>query len=153
MTKVNLTDTWRGRIVAYAPLFLWIGVIFFLSSNNGSMEQTSRFIGPLLHFLFPAASEQTLQAYHGYIRKTAHFTEYAMLAIIAIRTFSAGRREAFPLRIALMAILTVAAVAVIDEWNQSYIPTRTGSAADVALDLFGGVSAAAAWLIWKRAAR
>ena len=32
-------------LLAYAPLFVWIGVIFFLSSNLGSAAHT--FVGPL----------------------------------------------------------------------------------------------------------
>ena len=64
----------RALLLQYAPVVFWIAVIFFLSSDQGSMSQTSRFIRPLLEFLFPAAPEETLLIYHGYIRKAAHFT-------------------------------------------------------------------------------
>ncbi len=79
--------SWRERLWLYAPLFLWIGVIFYLSSSQGAMSNTSRFIRPFLEWMFPFATEETLQIYHGYIRKFAHFFEYAMLGFFASRAF------------------------------------------------------------------
>src|SRR6185295_11638190 len=87
------TKLWRVRFMLYAPLFLWVGVIFLLSSGSGSMAATSRIIRPLLEFLFPTASEESLQLMHHYIRKCAHFTEYAVLAWLALRAFTRGTVE------------------------------------------------------------
>src|SRR5687767_13318109 len=81
------TADWRGRFFRYAPLILWVGVIFFLSSGQAAMSQTSRFIRPLLEFLFSGVPEETLIAYHSYIRKFAHFAVYAVLAFWAARAF------------------------------------------------------------------
>src|SRR5687768_17166855 len=86
------SDKWRGRIIRFAPIILWVGVIFYLSSESGSMTQTSRFIGPLLHFLFPAAPEETIAAYHAFIRKSAHFFEYAILALLVFRAAATSDR-------------------------------------------------------------
>ena len=78
----------RGRISRYAPLILWIGIVLFASTGNASMAQTSRFIRPLLEFLFPNTPAETLQIYHAYIRKSAHFIEYAILAFWTARAFA-----------------------------------------------------------------
>lgn len=143
---------WRGRLFAYAPLFLWVGVIFLLSSGQGSMEQTSRFIGPLLEFLLPGASNETVVLYHGYIRKSAHFVEYAVLAILSFRAFSADLKSR-SLRY-LVTVLLVAAVASIDEINQSFEPSRTAAISDVLLDLSGGITAILTiWLFGRRQIR
>lgn len=130
----------RERIFRYAPLFLWIAVIFFLSSNLGSMSNTSRFIRPLLLFLFPTAPEEILLIYHGYIRKAAHLTEYAILAFFAARAFSNSKQKIlhkfwFPLSLALVVLISS-----LDEINQSYLSSRTGSIYDVILDTCGGLS-------------
>lgn len=101
------------------------------------MSQTSRFIRPLLEFLFPAAPEQTLIIYHSYIRKAAHFTEYAILAFLAVRALAATARL-HTWRF-ILPLLLVVAVAVIDEFNQSFEVSRTGSIQDVLLDISGGV--------------
>jgi len=134
-------QNWRGRLLRYAPIVFWTGVIFFLSSSNGSMTETSLFIRPLLHFLLPTATEATIQIVHGYIRKAAHVTEYAILALLIIRAlarssyaFLRGLRYALPL-------VLVAAVAVTDELNQSFEASRTGSVRDVLLDIAGGLAA------------
>ncbi len=124
----------------YAPLVLWIGVIMFLSSGQASMSNTSRFIRPLLIFLFPGAPEEILNIYHGYIRKAAHVTVYAILAFWAFRAFyqsSLTRLREFWYAFASLLVLLVAA---IDETNQSYLASRSGSIYDVILDMAGGVS-------------
>ena len=128
---------WHERIVRYVPLFLWVGFIFLMSSSTGSMSETSRFIRPLLEFLFPGATEETLRLYHGYIRKFAHVAEYAILAVFACRAFRAqpDRRGLS----AVFAICLVIVVAILDESNQSFNSARTGSANDVVIDLAGGL--------------
>ena len=103
------------------------------------MAETSRFIRPLLHFLFPSAPEEILQTYHGYIRKLAHLTEYAILAFFAARAFVNSSKNLLRNYWFIFAFLVVFAVACIDEFNQSFNAARTGSPYDVALDCAGGV--------------
>lgn len=132
-------NKWRGRFIVYAPLFLWIGVIFFFSSTQGAMQNTSRFIRPLLEWLFPAASLETLTIYHGYIRKFAHFAEYAALAFFASRAFLRSSSAFLRKHWAIFAMVLVALIASIDEFNQSFNSLRTGAIYDVLLDCFGGI--------------
>lgn len=122
----------------YAPLVLWIGVIFFLSSAFASFSGTSRFIGPLLVFLFPGATAEMLLAYHGYIRKFAHFAEYAVLAFFAARALTDSSIEVLRKFWYAASIILVLVVAILDETNQAFISTRTGSAWDVLIDVAGG---------------
>jgi VanZ family protein len=130
--------TWRATFIRYAPLIFWIGVIFFLSSDQGSMSHTSFFVRPILKFLFSSASEETLQTLHGYIRKAAHFTEYAILAYFAARTFSKSSINRLRARRYLLPLIIVTVVALLDEFNQSFEASRTSSIWDVLLDIFGG---------------
>jgi VanZ family protein len=131
---------WRGRIVRYAPLVLWIGLIMFLSSGQASMSNTSRVIRPLLIFLFPAAPEEILNVYHGYVRKAAHVTVYAILAFWAFRAFFSSSHRIVRGFWYCFAFAVVLLVAAIDETNQSYISSRTGSVYDVLLDAIGGAA-------------
>ena len=137
---------WRNRFLAFAPLFIWIAVIFYLSSDQGSMSRTSLFVRPLLEFFFPTANEATLQIYHGYVRKAAHLTEYAILGGLTVRAiYSTFQSQTFTY---LVAILIVAAVAIADEVGQSFRPTRTGSVTDVLIDIAGGTTLIGlVWLI------
>jgi VanZ family protein len=132
----------RRWLTAYAPLFVWIITVLSLGSFIGSMKETSKVIRPLLEFLFPSASPETLTVYHVYIRKLAHITEYAVLAFLAVRalratTISRLRNYRFAL-----AVLIVLAVASVDEFHQSFEATRTSTPWDVVIDMIGGVVAA-----------
>ena len=103
------------------------------------MSQTSRFIRPLLEFLFPAAPEETLHLYHGYLRKFAHFAEYAILAFLALRAFATSSSAAVQKYRYLLSLAVVVLIAAIDEANQGFSAARTGSAWDVLLDISGGI--------------
>lgn len=102
------------------------------------MDETSRIIGPVLKFLFPAASDETLHLYHFYTRKLAHLTEYAILGFFAVRTFARTRHPIFHKYRNILGLAVVLAIASIDEINQSFEPTRTGALGDVMLDVAGG---------------
>lgn len=131
----------RVRLWTYAPLLLWIGVIFYLSSDQGSMSSTSWVIGPVLQFLFPGAPEETIRLYHGYVRKFAHFAAYAVLGVLAARAFVSNETTRIARHWFAFSIGVVLLTAVIDEANQSLSSTRTGSIYDVAIDGLGGLAA------------
>lgn len=97
------------------------------------MNETSRFIRPLLQFLFPNADAATLTFYHGLIRKGAHLFEYAVLGFLAYRALGIAKYRP------IVAMIVVVAVAAIDELNQSFNPARTSSPWDVGLDVLGGI--------------
>jgi VanZ family protein len=150
MTTNNLTNhIRRRRIFRYAPLVLWIGVIFFASTILGSMSNTSRFIRPLLVFLFPTAPEETLVIYHAYIRKFAHFAEYAILAFFAARAFSTSSVKLLQKFWFVFVFVLVLFVATIDEANQSFNPARTGSIYDILLDAAGGLTMLILYYIYR----
>ena len=140
----------HGRLARYAPLVLWIVVIFFMSSGEASMQQTSRFIRPLLEFLFPNAPAATIELYHGFIRKCAHFTEYGILALLASAAFFKSSKHLVRHYWYSAALGLVLLVASLDEFNQSFEPSRTSSPWDVLLDCFGGlVIVSIFWLLSK----
>lgn len=97
-------------------------------------------IRPLLEWLFPAAAAGTLDVYHGYIRKLAHFTEYAALAFLAARAFWHSSQTFLSNFWFVWAFLIVALVASVDEYNQSFNPLRTASVYDTLLDMAGGAT-------------
>ena len=103
------------------------------------MSNTSRFIRPLLEFLFPNVPEETLIIYHGYIRKLAHLTEYAILAFWASRAFRGSSAELLQKFWFIVSLALVFLVASIDEYNQSFNSLRTGSIYDVLIDVSGGL--------------
>jgi VanZ family protein len=135
-------------LTAYAPLVIWTVLTLGLGSGAASMSETSRIIGPLLKFLFPSADADTLYLYHAAIRKLAHVFQYGVLCLFALRAFGIYRRQI------VLALCYVGLVAVVDEVNQSFDPTRTATPLDVLLDLFGGAIAVLIYLWvsrwWRR---
>ncbi len=139
-----------SRVVRYAPLIIWIALIFLASSTTGAMSNTSRVIRPLLIWLFPNAPEDVITTYHGYIRKSAHFIEYAILAFWASRAFWGSARELLGRYWYGIAFAVVLLTASLDEFNQSFNPLRTSSPYDVALDCVGGLTMIAVLVAYRR---
>ena len=135
LTSKNSLPAWS---LAYAPLILWIGLIFVFSSAAASASQTSRIMEPILRFFFSSATGETIQQIHFFIRKCAHFTEYALLAFWAVRAWTRSSYYAVAKYRYPLAILLVLIVASLDEFNQSFEPSRTSTPWDVLLDCVGG---------------
>ena len=151
MVLENSNRFWRReQIILYAPLLIWIGVIFFLSSGEGASTRTSIIIRPILEFLFPAALPETITFYHGIIRKCAHFAEYAVLGLLACRAFASATQSFLGRHSYFAAIVLALAVAGSDEFNQSFNPARTSSPFDVLLDLSGGLTATLFYFLLTR---
>lgn len=137
MVLGNSKNLRRDLLVAFAPFLIWIAIIFFLSSQQGSADETSLIIGPLLNYFFPDLTETSRQSVHFFIRKTAHFAEYAVLAFFSLRAVSVVIKNnwRYP-----KALSIVATIAILDELNQSFEPSRTSSVYDVLLDITGGTA-------------
>lgn len=144
----------RRVILLWLPVVLWLGVILSFSSDAASARQTSRFLGPLIAWLFPQWDEPTRATAHFLIRKAAHVTEYAVLAALLLRALrgSAGEsRTRWRASLALAAVAGCVLVACLDEFLQSRSAARTGSPWDVALDASGATLAILlAWLFARR---
>ncbi len=78
---------------------------------------------------------------HMTVRKLAHFTEYAILGFLAARTFRTSPRPAIRERWFLISATIVVTYALIDEYHQTFVPSRTGSIYDSLIDMAGGLTA------------
>ncbi len=124
------------------PALVWAVAISMFSTGAFTSEHTSRVIIPVLHWMFPNASMDTLLLVHHYIRKSAHFTEYFILSLLLLRGIR-GENRGTRLAWALMAIALVACYASLDEFHQSFVPGRTAAVGDVMIDTSGGIAAQA----------
>lgn len=133
------TRSTRERIWRYTPLIIWMALISFASSNEFSAVNTSRVVRPLLLWLFPNIAEESIGVAHFIVRKAAHITEYAILGWLAARAFTASSREFLQRRWFLAGLLLIALHALLDEYHQSFVPSRTGSLYDSGIDIAGGL--------------
>ena len=137
---------------SWLPVVGWAALISILSTDPFSSEHTSRFILPLLHWIFRGASENTLQILHAIIRKSAHLTEYFLLGLLLYRALR-GREQGWQLKWAIWAAAIAAGYGALDEFHQVFVPSRTASPWDALLDTVGACAAqVATWRVWKRRA-
>ncbi len=112
------------------------------------MAETSRFIGPLLRYLFPDIAPETLVLVHKGVRKSAHIVEYAILAFLAVRALSISAGSALCGWRYVIPLSLVALIASLDEYNQSLDVRRTGTFDDTLLDIASGSAMLAfLWMI------
>jgi VanZ family protein len=127
----------------YLPLVAWLVFISFASSASFSAGNTSRIIGPLILWLFPDTSPESLAVVHGVTRKLAHFAEYAVLGFLAARAFRTSPGPKLRRRWFLVSVTLIVTYALIDEYHQSFVPSRTASLLDSLIDIAGGLTALA----------
>lgn len=131
----------RRFLSRYLPLVAWLAFISYASSASFSAGNTSRIIGPLVLWLFPDTSAETLATIHFITRKVAHFTEYAILGFLAARAFRTSPSPAISRRWFLISAALVVGFALLDEYHQSFVPNRTGTIYDSFIDMAGGLTA------------
>jgi VanZ family protein len=138
---------------AWIALILWLIVIAIESTAWLSSHNTSRILYPLLHFLF-GMDLRHFESWHFYIRKGGHVVGYAILSILLFRawraTMPAFENIKWKPRWAAIAIMGTAFVASLDEWHQSFLPSRTGRWQDVVLDTSAGIAAQILVFLWLK---
>jgi len=128
-------------------------LIFGLSTNAGAPRNTSRIIGPIVRWLVPGISDEALGRVVVTIRKGAHVTEYAVLALLcwrARRKPVRGDARPWQWRDAGFAFAFAVLFAASDEWHQSFVPSREGAVRDVLIDSAGaGLGLFALWRLGR----
>jgi len=139
----------KNRNLQYwLPVILWMSFIFWMSSGTFSADSTSLIIEPILRFLMPGISQQSLNMVHISIRKSGHFTEYFILGFLLFRAFRSGSMKSDVPRWVFFSVILVIMYAASDEFHQSFVSTRTASLVDVGIDITGGVFAQVASSLW-----
>ena len=137
-----------NRLKQWLPAILWAIVISLASTDTFSASHTSSVIIPALHWLFPSASPEALELMHHYIRKSAHFTEYFIFSVILFRSLR-DDEKGWRLRWAIWALAIAAGYSALDEFHQSFVPSRTASPWDSLLDTTGAAAAQVFAGLWS----
>jgi len=117
-------------------ILLWIFFIFCRSlkpANSSTLE--SKWVLALLQRLVPFDLTEHM------VRKLAHFTEFAILGVLAGALFG-GRCKHLWAGL-LFAAMTGVVTALFDETIQLFVPGRTGQIPDVWIDVAGASTGAA----------
>ena len=112
----------KNNLFIWLPALAWAGVIFLFSSR-------------------PAVTASTIDWQDFFIKKSAHFIEYLILALLVYRAIRLTS-GLLPSRTFFLTLFVCMLYAVSDEWHQSFIPGRGPHVRDILIDTFGaGVSA------------
>jgi VanZ family protein len=147
-----LTASRPNLLRAWWPAAVWVGLIAIESTDYFSAQNTSSMLYGLLTHLFGPINLYDFLIFHHYLRKTGHVAGYGMLGLLMLRGWRAtlDRDHTRLGRTALLAWLGTVFVAAMDEWHQSYIPSRTGTWRDAALDSVAGLVFLLAAYFWIR---
>jgi VanZ family protein len=136
------------QVSIWLPPVIAVSVIAIESTGTFSAEHTGSWLRPVLEHLFGRFTDPRWERVHHAIRKTGHFIGYGLLCLTFLRAWilTLGRKVDLPhiRRWAigcLLAVMSAAIVASLDEWHQTYLPSRTGRVADVGLDSLGATTA------------
>lgn len=112
----------KRTLSLWLPLFIWMGIIFWLSSIP-KLEVAE---DPVINFI---------------TRKLGHITEYGVLFLLFNRAFE-GRRP-------VLSFLLSFLYGVSDEIHQIFVPLREGAPTDVIVDSIGSILG---WLVahWRK---
>lgn len=137
------------KIVSLFFLFAWMGIIFMFSSQEADeSENISRNI--VTRFIinrYDGYNEMSVEKQAEFedtldfvVRKTAHATEYAILAFLFMNVLIAFEihKKRSILICVIISILSVAIYASSDEFHQTFVKGRSGNIKDVCIDTLGG---------------
>lgn len=127
----------------YIVPIAWMGVIFALSTDFGSMSNTESLLIPFIKFFDPEISKRDLILTLIMIRKGAHLIAYATLSTLWFYALNQGKKWSW--RSAGMALGISMCYAGLDELHQTFIKSRTGVLSDVGIDSFGALLGLGIW--------
>lgn len=166
----------KKKILLWVLLLSWMGVIFLFSAQNAdtSSSLSSGFLHRFVLIFLPeqaARNEELVHTLEFLIRKGAHMTEYAILAILA----SAQLRQYFPPYLSenipkkqewkpksfrhhpffqfLLTLCFIFLYACTDEFHQRFVNGRSGQFTDVCIDTLGGFLGCLLFLLCSRLLR
>ena len=147
-----MTPQQKDILKGWLAATLWLVVIAIESTSYLSAEETSRFLYPIFHFLL-GMDWQRFLVWHHYIRKGGHFVGYFILSVLLFRAWKATLKLPawWALRWSAIAFFMSALVASLDEWHQTYLPSRTGRVSDVVLDSSAALTAQIVIFLYLRA--
>ncbi len=126
MTSLPKQTNAKAKL-AWSAVAVWILVIFLFSHQAYS----------------GAITESYLHDANIPVRKLAHITEFAILFLLSRYAISKSTFSSLwsNTRLSAVAYVFTLANALFDEWHQSFVPGRSATLSDTAVDMFGAMLA------------
>lgn len=139
-----MTASRHEVLKAWIAAGLWLALIAIESTDLLSSRHTSSFLYHLLKYMVGPIDPVRFYYWHAIGRKVGHVVGYGILSLLLFRawqvTLPLPGAPRWSRRWAQIAVFTTVLVASLDEWHQSFIPSRTGTWHDVVLDGAAGIA-------------
>lgn len=136
----------KKKVLMWILFLGWISFIFYMSSQVADVSnKQSGFVIKVVETVGFDIESKFGELANFAVRKTAHVSEYCILAFIAynlVRCYTDKKNHA-----RIYCIVISALYACTDEIHQLFVPGRTGMFRDVVIDTSGAVIAAIVLLI------
>lgn len=128
------------RIIWYwLPVAMMFGLMYYFSTDVFSADNTRNIFERIFLWFSPNASKRSILTFNYFLRKSAHFTEYAILGGLLFRAFRSGDPLRWRFKWAVQSFVFAAIWALLDELHQSFTRKRGGSIWDSLLDSSGAL--------------
>lgn len=126
------------KIISYLLLLFWMGVIFYLSNQTGSVSGTEsgHILYNILSFFHVSNIDSVIEIIHNPIRECMHAFEYFVLGILVMNVLSNNNIKN---NIIIISVSLCFIYATTDEIHQVFVPNRTFEYLDIFLDLVGSL--------------
>lgn len=134
----------KRKIIVFIIAVFWMAVIFWFSNQNGSSSSgiSDKIVNGTIDIFVPKfdslPSDERKEIYQTLsliVRKSAHMSEYAILAVLVYLFFL---EKSWWFRY-FLPVAFVMIYAATDEIHQTFISGRSGNIIDVGIDTFGAV--------------
>lgn len=131
----------QHKLISTGLLLAWMAVIFLMSARNADVStldsnRIGTVIAALVRFVEPTlSSAELVETMDHTIRKTAHISEYLILAMLlmnCLRAYGIKHRQGGGLAMAIGVLY-----AMTDEAHQYFVPGRSCQLSDVLVDSAG----------------
>lgn len=133
-------------------------MIFYLSSQNAeiSSETSGSVIESVAGIFYPgfsdmsaAEQDEIVGAFQFIVRKTAHFSLYAVLGVLSFLSVISYKNIKYRIRILISAGICLL-YAASDEFHQLFVAGRSGEIRDICIDFCGSLIAIAVLALLSR---
>ena len=135
----------KRKVIYITLTIIWMIIIFIMSSmntyeSNGKSKQTiTEDIGVVNSKPTEKQINETVEKLNFPLRKCAHATEYAILALLIIFVLNSFWGKNYTFKKIAIAVGICCIYSLTDEYHQSFVAGRTNQFTDCLIDTLGSI--------------
>lgn len=135
----------KKKLIKWLMLLVWMLVIFLFSSQPHSGETTKSIIEQIMPNI---KTNSLLDMINFIVRKSAHITEYFILALLTISLLKEYTKKQNVILVSSLIFCFI--YALTDEFHQSFVPGRSSLFRDVLIDTSGSIISLVSYYLYQK---